>query len=228
MRDRKWLRLLGVMLGVVGVGGWCLWKWGLPTHGTESVGWLRAQLGGSNRAVASTGDGESAAGAEEGVGVDEELGWDEDLGKDGYLVWRPKLALQGPWTDSARALTGGVKLLEELPHGFCHPRIQEMLMELFTEESLTVKALERVIEDDPALVRAVLLPPFKSAYFKTPEIDLYAPRDEKKEDKSGAPGKEHPLKRAEARVDLEGAEARGTVGSEGGADGPRGGGAGQG
>ncbi|PTL83567.1 hypothetical protein DAT35_08715 [Vitiosangium sp. GDMCC 1.1324] len=178
------------MLVVVSLGGWSLWKWGRPTLETGRPGEFRWAAVGAR-------DGEPAAGDEEGA-VDAELGWDEDLGKEGYLLWRPKLALQGPWTDAARALTGGVKLLEELPHGLCHPRVQELLVELFTDESHMVKATARVIADNPAKALEVLLPRFKSAYFKTLEIDLYAPRDEKKGGKSGASRRAPPLEGAEA------------------------------
>ncbi|MCY1075071.1 hypothetical protein [Archangium lansingense] len=161
------LLLVGGMLALASVGGWRLWKWSRLEPGPRPVELPRAQPG-------EAGEGEVAAAEDPG-----DLGWDEDLGKEGYIVWRPRLGLQAPWTDSVRPLTGGVKLQEEeLPHGLCHPSIVELYVELFVESHMG-EGVIHALGDNPKVLE-VLLPMFKSSYFKIPEIDLYGPRDEKK------------------------------------------------
>lgn len=189
-RDRKWVRLLVGMLVLASMMGWGLWKWGGPTPEASPLDGPRAQPGEAGWALDDAWGEELAPGSQEHV-ADEgsgalpwredpgDLGWDEDLGKEGYLVWRPRLALVGPWTGSARPLPGAMKLLdEELPHGFCRPGIQELFLELFAESHM-YEGTAHAIADNPKVLQE-LLPKFKSEYFKEPEIDLYGPRDVKK------------------------------------------------
>ncbi|HYO56467.1 hypothetical protein [Archangium sp.] len=186
------LLLLGGRVVLASMGGWGLWKWGGPKHEPRPVEWPRAQPGEAGR-----------AGSEEGAADEDpgDLGWDEDLGKEGYIVWRPKLGLQGPWTDGARPLTGGVKLLEEkLPLGLCHPSIQEFLVELIME-SYIFEGVVRAIADNPELLEDIL-PRFKSGYFKTPEIDLYGPRDVKKGSRPVSSKSSNPPETAEVSVNM--------------------------
>ena len=168
---------------VVASMGWGSWRWSRPNQEASPLQWTRAQPGDVWREAAAAGGQEPSTDEDPGaLPWDEDpgdLGWDEDLGKEGYIVWRPKLGLQGPWTDGARPLTGNVQLLEEeLPHGFCHPGIQELFLELFLESHMSEGAV-RAIADNPEVLEEILIK-FKSNYFKTPEIDLYGPRGERK------------------------------------------------
>src|SRR5690348_7534003 len=114
-RDWKWIRLLVGMLVFASLMGWGLWKRGRPARDASPPDWARAPPGDARRAPEDAWGEEWAAGSQEPF-PDEgpgdlpwredpgDLGWDEDLGKEGYIVWRPRLALVGPWTDSARPL----------------------------------------------------------------------------------------------------------------------------
>lgn len=156
------------VLAILGAAGW--WSWGSRVPTGEA-----ARAPADIRAGAPVDEDEWGSEA----WVPGELARQEDWSGGGYLPpWRPRLALQGPLSDVVRPLTGGVKLLdEELPHGLCHPLILELFAD-FIMDSYVGEGIMRAFEGNPEVLE-VMQPGFKSNYFKTPEIDLYAPRDEK-------------------------------------------------
>ncbi|HEX8434680.1 hypothetical protein [Archangium sp.] len=211
-RDRKWVQLLVGMLVVMGMLGGGLWKWGCRTQETSSPHRPRAQLGERGWAPEDVWGEKMVAEGQESV-LDEgpgdlpwredpgDLGWDEDLGKEGYVIWRPKLALVGPWTDSARPMPGGMKLLdEELPRGFCHPSIVELYLDVMSESQL-YEGAANAIADNPKLFEELMLK-FKSKYFEKPELDLYGPRDVKKGSKPVSSRSSKPPELAEVSVNM--------------------------
>jgi hypothetical protein len=211
-RDRKWVRLLVGMLVFASLMGGGLWKWDSPTREASPLDGLWAQPGGAGGAPEDAW-GEALEAGSQAPFMDEgpgdlpwredpgDLGWDEDLAKEGYIVWRPRLALVGPWTDSARPLPGGMKLLEEeLPHGFCRPGILELFLELFAESQM-YEGAANAIADNPKGFQETL-PKFKSEYFKEPEIDLYGPRDVKKGSKPVSSRSSKPPELAEVSVNM--------------------------
>jgi hypothetical protein len=102
----------------------------------------------------------------------------EDLGKEGNLVWAPKLGLQGPWRDGRRPLAGGVRFLDEMPHGLCEPGIRWLWLQVHFGSHMGEGDI-RAIAENFEVIKELLK--FESSYFGTPEIDLYGPRDPKKE-----------------------------------------------
>jgi hypothetical protein len=189
-RIRLGLMLLLVTVLVLAGVGW--WTWG-----------PRARTGQAGQAPAGARAGEPVDGdeVEAEAWVPGELARQEDWSRP-YLPWQPGLALQGPLSDMVRPLTGGVKLLdEELPHGLCRPVILELYMELL-EETQMDQGVVRAFEDNPEALE-YLQPLFKSSYFKTPEIDLYAPRDEKKKGRKPVSSKSNnPPGKAETSVNM--------------------------
>ncbi|WNG50038.1 hypothetical protein F0U60_42385 [Archangium minus] len=117
--------------------------------------------------------------SEEDAWVEEGESWDleEDLGKGDNLVWVPKLGLEGPWRDGRRPLPGGVRLLDELPHGLCEPGICSLWSSLFLESHMGTGEAWAILKI-PRFFSEFLR--IESNYFETPEIDLYKPRDAKK------------------------------------------------
>jgi hypothetical protein len=205
-RERKWF-LPGLVALLVCVGGVGL-GWGA---------WMKSHPKPEASRVTEEWDGEVWGYADRN-GVD--LGgedWNADLGKEGYRVWVPELALRGPWRDGRRPLPGKVFLLEEaLPHGFRHPSIHSLWLELHMESYLG-RGEGLAIADNPKRLEEVL-PEFKSAYFHIPEIDLYGPREEKKKgskpvsSKSGSPPErtEVSVNMREAKRDFQHTEGRDT------------------
>lgn len=182
-RRWTWLWLLLAGVPVAAILGWGVWKWSRPDPEGSPVGWPREEwasgpMAGEETWAEEVGDGED-------VDVTErwdpgEKGWEDDLGKEGYLLWLPKLQLLGPWTDARRPFVGETELLgvESMPHGFCEPRIRSLWLSLHMESHLALGE-GRAVADNPKLLESVL-PRFESGYFIEPEIDLYAPRNEKK------------------------------------------------
>ncbi|WP_158501617.1 hypothetical protein [Vitiosangium sp. GDMCC 1.1324] len=113
----------------------------------------------------------------EGVSWDDE---DEVLWKEGSLVWGPKLRLWGPWRDGRRSFAGGVKFLEEMPHGLYEPGIFWLWMDLHKQSHMGRGDAWAILER-PRMLKDRLK--FENNYFNRPEIDLYGPRDEEKGNK---------------------------------------------
>ncbi len=91
-------------------------------------------------------------------------------------------------------------MLGEIPHGFCHPGIQELFLEFFEESHMSEGAV-RAIADNPKVFEDIL-PKFKSDYFKTPEIDLYGPRDVKKGSRPVSSKSSNPPRKAEVSMNM--------------------------
>jgi hypothetical protein len=196
MTERKWLPLWLVGLLVCTGLGWHVWSTrSRPKPEASRVDWPREELTDVPGAGEEAEPEEEAALAEEGDGASwgyadrrgvdqggEE--WEVDLGRGGRMLWIPDLALRGPWRDGKRPLPGEVVLLEErLPGGLCYPGITWLLLELH-KNSFMGLGEAHVIGKNPKLMEA-LMHKFKSAYFQTPELDLYGPRDPKQ--KGGKP-----------------------------------------
>lgn len=179
---RWWWLLTASGLGAA-VLAWGVWKWsrpgseGRPVEGPREE-WASGPLAGDEAWAEEVEDGED-------VDVTErwdpgEQGWEDDLGKEGYVLWLPKLQLLGPWTDARRPFVGETELLgvKSMPHGLCLPVIGSLWLSLHWESYMGLGE-GRAVADNPKLLESVL-PRFESGYFREPEIDLYAPRDEKK------------------------------------------------
>jgi hypothetical protein len=218
MAERKWSALWVVGLLVCMGLGWHVWRTrSQPEPEASRWDWPREELtyvpGAEDRpgleeeealeeALAEEDDGRMWGYADRN-GVD--LGgedWEVDLGRGGRLLWIPDLALRGPWRDGKRPLPGEVGLFEEpLPGGLCYPGLSWLLLELH-KNSFMGLGEAHVIGNNPKLMEA-LLRKFKSAYFHTPELDLYGPRDPKQKGKKPVSSRSSgPPKRAEVSVKM--------------------------